>query len=179
LTSVYTIVHQLNGHIGVESEPGKGTRFTIELPRSNEQTTRTAAPIEDGTDLDPGLLGQILLVDDNPQVREVVEMMLQGNCKSLLSVETGDDALACLRANSGLDLLITDVLMPGMDGHQLLRQVREDGLTLPAVLISGFSPEIQCDEDRLQPFWRLAKPFTREQLLHLLHGVQTRSGEEC
>jgi len=174
LTGVKALVERLQGEILLTSMMGVGTRFSIWLPISQQERGLDQAEDADsyrammslGTNTLQGL--RVLLVEDDPQVREVVDIMLQTQGATVYVVESGEQALDVLEKKRSIDLLISDVLMPGIDGHELLRQARAMGYGFPSILVSGFDPRPSGDLKALAPCRRLAKPFTLQDLTRVL-----------
>ena len=137
---------------------------------ASAESTPDQQPVDSSRDpLMAPLTGQcVLLVDDEPDVRDVVAALLESLGAVVHIVESGEQALEGLDSIEGITLLLTDVRMPEMDGHELLRRARAAGHPLPAVLASGFDPQDPSDSAGLQPYSRLAKPFKRAQLLDAL-----------
>lgn len=109
----------------------------------------------------------ILLVEDDPVVRHVVRLLLELDGHAVLEAKDGDDALTILRGYQGaLDLLLTDVMMPGLSGAEVCDRVREGRPGLPTLFISGFYPEAVFPDQRLpEGSAFLAKPFMPEELI--------------
>lgn len=109
----------------------------------------------------------ILLVEDDPVVRHVVRLLLELDGHAVLEAKDGDDALTILGGYQGaLDLLLTDVMMPGLSGAEVCDRVREGRPGLPTLFISGFYPEAVFPDHRLpQGSAFLAKPFMPEELI--------------
>ena len=109
----------------------------------------------------------ILLVEDDPVVRHVVRLLLELEGDIVLEAKDGDDALTVLEAFSGpLDLLLTDVMMPGLSGAEVCERVRLGRPGLPTLFISGFYPEAVFPDQRLPDASAfLAKPFMPEELI--------------
>lgn len=173
LTGVRSLVERLDGKIAVESTVGHGSLFSVWLPLAagaSAESTRDEQPGDSSRGpLMAPLTGQyVLLVDDEPDVRDVVAALLESLGAVVHIVESGEQALEGLDSIEGITLLLTDVRMPEMDGHELLRRARAAGHQLPAVLASGFDPQDPSDSAGLQPYSRLAKPFKRAQLLDAL-----------
>src|SRR5205814_7364120 len=124
LATVYGIIKQSNGYIQVESEPGKGANFKIYLPKAEAQPTMTQKPTTAETHKRG--TGTILLAEDEPLLRELGETILTQAGYKVLSAPT-PQALRALIADysAGIDLLLSDVVMPGMSGPELVRIVRE------------------------------------------------------
>ncbi|HEX2942105.1 MAG TPA: ATP-binding protein [Rhodopila sp.] len=133
LSMVKGFAEQSGGGFGIESEPGRGTVATIWLPVSNAPMVRTynGGPAVRG-------IARILLVDDDPLVRDSVTEQLEDLGHKVLSASGGTDALAILRARQAVDLMITDLAMPGMNGLALIREAREVLPQLPAILLTGY-----------------------------------------
>ena len=128
LTGVQALIKRLKGTIHVESEVGIGTRFTVSLPTTinlatNQPQSETKGPTKH-PEFAPIDETQILLVEDNPQVREVVQTMLESDGATVITANSGEEALVLLNQLHRIDLMISDVLMPGIDGHELLRIAR-------------------------------------------------------
>lgn len=141
LATSYGIIKQHGGHIRVDSEPGKGTLFTIVLPIS-EQTAASekAAPpapeILRGTET-------VLLVEDNDMVRNLTELILRNQGYAVLAAETGDAALSLLDRHAGpVHLLLTDVVMPGMRSEALIERIRAKFPEIKVIYMSGYTDEI-------------------------------------
>jgi two-component system cell cycle sensor histidine kinase/response regulator CckA len=169
LATVYGIIRQTGGYLHVDSEIGIGTTFTIYLPRlseteEKEAATRPKAAEEEATGDLTGS-ARILLVEDEDAVRMFSTRALVNKGYNVLAAEHGEAALALMEDadNAKIDLLITDVMMPGMDGPTLAKKMREKNPTLKIVFISGYT------EDRLKDYmgegiYFLPKPFTLKQL---------------
>jgi two-component system cell cycle sensor histidine kinase/response regulator CckA len=168
LATVYGIIRQTDGFLDVESEVGKGTTFTLYLPRAtetrDEDADAQAAVVEDETQ---DLTGteRILLVEDEDAVRTFSQRALGNKGYEVLAAESGDSALGLMEQleNKHLDLLITDVVMPGMDGPTLAQRMRQNNPNLKIIFMSGYT------EDRLKDYmgpntFFLPKPFTLKQL---------------
>ncbi len=168
LSTVYGIVKQTDGHIFVDSEPGRGARFSIFLPRYRP----TAGEVEAGKKAqrpparDLTGKGTILLVEDEDSVRVFGARALRGKGYTVLEADSGEAALDVLGAHDGgIDLLITDVVMPQMDGPQLVERVRAARPDLKVIFISGYAEEsfgARLDGDDDVAF--LPKPFSLAQL---------------
>ena len=168
LSTVYGIVKQTDGHIFVDSEPGRGARFSIFLPRYRP----TADEVEAGrkTQRPPARdltgKGTILLVEDEDSVRLFGARALRGKGYTVLEADSGEAALDVLGAHDGgVDLLITDVVMPQMDGPQLVERVRAARPDLKVIFISGYAEEsFGARLDGADDVAFLPKPFSLAQL---------------
>jgi PAS domain S-box-containing protein len=160
LSTVYGIVKQSGGWITLESEPGAGATATIYLPSSE-------APLQqqEEQELEPAAgIGRILLVEDEPVIRLLAAQMLEERGYEVLDAPGPIEALE-LAMSDACDLLVTDVVMPGMNGRELAQRIRERVPELHVVYISGYSPGAVLDGGRLDPAeFFLQKPFTAAEL---------------
>jgi len=167
LATVYGIVRQTGGYLHVDSEVNKGTSFIIYLPRLSEEESVLEAEeivVEDTTgDLTGTAL--ILLVEDEDAVRTFSSRALTNKGYEVLQAESGENALEVLAAHTGPkpDLLITDVIMPNMDGPTLAAKLREATPDLKIIFISGYTEE-KLKDHMGENIWFLPKPFTLKQL---------------
>ncbi len=160
LSTVFGIVKQSHGSIWVYSEPGGGSTFKIYLPRVDGVSERPQAPdqIVGGTET-------ILLVEDEPQVRAVVRRALERAGYSVLVAQDPDDALRLCDARQPIDLLLTDVVMPHMNGRELAERVRTRYPATKALFMSGYTDDAILRHGVLDagvPF--LQKPITPSAL---------------
>ncbi|HVX65383.1 MAG TPA: PAS domain S-box protein [Bryobacteraceae bacterium] len=164
LSTVYGIVKQCGGEVMVESEEGAGTRFDIYLPAVAGDPvphTRRRAAIERGSGRE-----SILLAEDDRNVRELVSRLLGDLGYNVVAVANGQEALTPLRtAGQNLDLLLTDVVMPGMSGPELAACAATIRPGLPVLYISGY-PDVTVTHDgaEVDPERFVQKPFTVEVL---------------
>lgn len=171
LATVYGIVKQSNGYIGVDSTLGKGTSFQIYLPR---HAGRPAAD-EQKPDSADKLRGSetILLVEDSEPLRKLAKTYLESNGFTVLTAESGEDALQVATRFGGLfDLLLTDVVMPGMNGRVLAEHLlpRQPGMNV--LYMSGYTDSFIAGHGVLDPgIHLLHKPFTEEVLLRKVRDV--------
>jgi two-component system cell cycle sensor histidine kinase/response regulator CckA len=169
LSTVYGIVRQTGGFVFVESGPGQGAVFEIYLPHYNETDATpnvrsdTGEPLV-GTDLTG--CGRVLLVEDEDPVRKFGARALRNKGYDVIEADSGEEALGILRNAAGkIDLLITDVVMPGLDGPVLVREVREICPDIKVIFISGYTEDAfrrRLDSEGNIDF--LPKPFSLKQL---------------
>jgi len=183
LSTVYGIVHQTGGYVFVDSAPGEGAAFTVCLPRHIEDESPTPkapdAPPAPSTMPAPDLnlgkdtggsdltgVGTILLVEDEDAVRMFGSRALRNKGYTVLEAANGEEALEVINATEKrIDLIVTDVVMPGMDGYTLVQFVRQEIPDMKVILISGFAENvipggIQTDSG----FAFLPKPFSLKDL---------------
>jgi CheY-like chemotaxis protein len=159
LSVVQTIVEDHGGHLDLDTEVGRGSTFTIYLPVVRQPMADAPVPQElrGGTE-------SILVVDDDHLQREVATELLQSLGYHAEAVASGDEALAHLASNSP-DLLILDMIMPGMDGAETFRRVHEIRPCQRAIIVSGYSESDRVTEAmRLGAGAYLRKPMTLEKL---------------
>lgn len=160
LSTVYGIVRQSGGQIRVDSTPGKGSTFTVALPASAE-AARVDAPHPPRVPPPPTRLGRILLVDDESGVRTVAGRALSRAGHDVVLAGSGQEGLDLLEVEQPIDLLITDLAMPGMNGLELAERVHERHPEMPVLYISGYADQVLTS---VRPadgsFDVLEKPFT-------------------
>ncbi|TPG17595.1 PAS domain-containing sensor histidine kinase [Sphingomonas koreensis] len=165
LSTVYGIVKQSGGYIFAESK-GKGATFTIYLPVHAAGTTgQPAVPVAPREK--PGDLwgtGTILLVEDEDMVRAVAERALARQGYTVLTAENGEAALELIASSDRPDLLISDVVMPTMDGPTMVRRVRKRYPDLPILFMSGYAEEQLRKSIDIDNVAFLPKPFSVQQL---------------
>jgi PAS domain S-box-containing protein len=178
LSSVHGVVKQAGGHIRVVSQPGQGSRFEIMLPRH-------AAPAHIGKRDDvrvwsPGF-GTVLVVEDQEQVRRSLTRLLQDAGYEVESAENAEQAISVARRREQrIDLLVTDVIMPGVSGVELSRRMRALYPNLAVLLVSGYAGgEINLHSELGENVQFLQKPFDAVSLTSAARVVlmQARSGQ--
>ncbi len=171
LATVYGIVKQSNGYTGVDSSPGKGTSFQIYLPRHAGQ------PAIDELKLDsPDMIRgseTILLVEDSEPLRKLVKTYLDSAGFRVFSAESGEAALELFtRIGVTIDLLLTDVVMPGMNGRALAEHLLPRQPGMKVVYMSGYTDTFIAGHGVLDPGTHLLhKPFTEEVFLRKVREV--------
>jgi PAS domain S-box-containing protein len=163
LSMVYGFVKQSGGHLEIDSEIGKGCRIKIYLPRDANTAEQPAKPIAQKA---VGGHETILVVEDDEMVRNFVVEQLRNHGYSILEAKDGAEALALIGAGKRIDLLFTDVMLPGgTSGPQLLEQIRHDQPALRALFTSGYSQDHVLVRERGADAVRLLqKPYSRQQL---------------
>jgi two-component system cell cycle sensor histidine kinase/response regulator CckA len=171
LASVYGIVRQTGGYIFPESEVGKGTIFRIYLPRHLPLPVAEAPkPVEKPAPRDLTGVGTVLLVEDEDGVRELAKRALTMRGYRVLDASGGDEALEVLEQHKGeIDLVVTDVIMPGMDGPALVKEIRATNPGMRVIFMSGFTDEFL--NDKPEDFHFIGKPFTLKALTEKVKDV--------
>jgi two-component system cell cycle sensor histidine kinase/response regulator CckA len=163
LATVYGIVKQTGGFIGVESEVGRGTTFRIYLPRHHGAVDARpeASSARDITGSET-----ILLVEDEDAVRSIAARALKQRGYQVLEAASGEDALELVKTRTGeIGLLVTDVVMPNMDGPTLVRAARRLKPDLRVIFMSGYAEEVfRRNEEKPENLHFLPKPFGLKQL---------------
>jgi PAS domain S-box-containing protein len=175
LSMVYGFVKQSQGHVEIYSEPGEGTSVKLYLPKADQE----GEPSDQEATLIADLHGSefILLVEDNSPVREFAKTQLLYLGYRVLEAANGKDALAILREHPEIDLLFTDVVMPGgLNGRELAHEARKLYPALKVLFCSGYAESAilhlgLVDED----VQLLNKPYSRLQLARRIRGILTAS----
>jgi len=171
LSMVYGIVKQSGGYIWVYSEPNRGTSFKIYFPRVDQPAEEAG-----GEKQTVGLLRgteTILLVEDDPQLRQLTTSVLSHCGYKVLAAATPDEGLAICEANHrDIRLLVTDVVMPRMNGRQLAERIQKMCPKIRILYISGYTDNAIVHYGVLDPgLWFLAKPFTLSALIAKVREV--------
>jgi PAS domain S-box-containing protein len=163
LATAYGIVKQSGGYIQVRTAPGSGAEFLIYLPRTEAAPDRIVAPQERS---DRRTSGTILVVDDEPGVRQVLQRMLTAEGYMVIVAASGAEALELfMRQQDKVDLLITDIVMPKMSGHALAQKCSALRGTLKVLYLSGYTRDSLLSQrtfDEGTEF--IEKPFTRRDI---------------
>jgi two-component system, cell cycle sensor histidine kinase and response regulator CckA len=171
LSTTYGVVKQSGGSVWVYSEPGHGTTFKIYLPRCEEPLDATVAPApasapRAGTET-------VLLVEDEPEVRRLVDRLLRMQGYTVLSAPSGAEAIAIANGHEApIDVLVTDVIMPGMNGPDLARTLEHARPRMKVLYISGYTDTAIARHGILDPgMTLLSKPFTPDALARKMREV--------
>ncbi|MCZ6840139.1 MAG: PAS domain-containing protein [Alphaproteobacteria bacterium] len=169
LSTVYGIVKQTGGQIFVDSAPGEGAKFTIMIPRHEADAAdevRKVDVLDGSAAADTTGVGTVLLVEDEDAVRLFSARALRAKGYKVLEARTGEAALELLGAvDDYIDLMITDVVMPEMDGPTLIKEMRNSRPDLRVICISGYAEETFRDKlDESDDIHFLPKPFSLNQL---------------
>ena len=170
LSQVYGFVKQSEGEVSVESRVGKGTTFTITLPKALESDLPDEPPLVI-EDYHHSRGGRVLIVEDNVDVGQFASQMLTDLGFETVLEGNADAAIGRLeQEQGGFDLIFSDVVMPGMDGVELGRVIRQRWPMIPVVLTSGYSHVLAEEPEHGFPL--LQKPYSVEGLSKILRGAQ-------
>jgi len=175
LSTVYGIVKQSGGFIWISSQPGTGTTFTIHMPPTSARPLATEVVAAPPCARRATQQATILLTEDDPDVRQMLTMLLRTAGHTVIPAENPDRALESAASFAGhIDLLLTDVVMPGGTGRDLARRMADIRPDLRVLYISGY-PEyggVPCSGSVLEPGVPfLAKPFTRDVLIQKINDM--------
>jgi len=172
LATCYGIVKQLRGHIWAESQVGAGTTFRIVLPRSAEEDT--PLPIAAASSRPHG--GEtVLVVEDDVLVRDVMVQVLRNHGYAVIAATDGPQALEVMSlTNRRVDLVVTDVVMPDVNGPDLARALRRIHPTLRVLLVTGYTDDSVLRSIAEHGFDLLRKPFTPLELTSRVRAILDR-----
>jgi signal transduction histidine kinase/CheY-like chemotaxis protein len=165
LAMVSSIIKRAGGRIDVQSEVGRGTTFCLTLPYGEEDPAPHLEPAPSAASPTAGA-GTVLLVDDDPSVRRATARMAQRAGFSVLEAGSGPEALEIAgQMDRAIDVLLTDLMMPGMSGREVIARFRDVRPGIPVVCITGFAAEREEGSAlALEVHAIVAKPFTSEAL---------------
>jgi len=175
LSSVHGIVSAAAGRVEVESEPGRGTTFRVHLPAADRATgsVSPAAPAR----RESGGRATILVCEDEAPVRRVTRRALEVAGHVVHEVDCGESALRWLQEHDEpVDLLISDVVMPGINGRELAARVQAERPGVRVLLVSGYASDVLATGDGGPDFELLEKPFTPETLRRRVEVVLAGAG---
>ncbi len=168
LATSYGIIRQAGGTLEASSRPGKGTKFTILLPRSKASNgeIEIAKPVPSKV----GVRGKVLVVDDEgPIVRILSHTLRRAGCEVYETLSSQEALKIAAKLGKDLDVLITDIILPDLGGSELAQRLRQDHPELKVLFVSGYSEQAHKLESGVTAF--LAKPFSSEDLLQALNGL--------
>jgi CheY-like chemotaxis protein len=170
LSSAYGIVKQSGGYVTVESEIGAGTAFRVYLPQYLGPIS--PRPVDARVDPVTGGSETILLVEDEPALRELARQSLEPLGYRLLIAREATEALAAIEAEGTVPLLVTDIRLPGLDGTSLAAQLRDGNPTLRVLYVSGYAGDTMVSSGLLRADEAfLAKPFTGDELARRIRAL--------
>lgn len=160
LATVYGIVKQNNGFINVHSEPGKRTRFEIYLPRHTGEAEEILTESE--AEISPGSGERVLLVEDEPAIRKMCQNILETLRYQVFCADTPQEALRLAGEDNGdIHLLITDVVMPGMNGRDLAKTMNDTHPETQTLFMSGYTADVIANRGVLEEEVQfIQKPFS-------------------
>jgi CheY-like chemotaxis protein len=171
LSQVHGFATQSGGEVTAESEPGKGCTVTLRLPRAT-RVARADQAAEPASDLAGALApasGRVLLVEDNPHVAETTAALLEALGYRVVHEANAVDALGRVEAGERIDLVLSDIVMPGaFDGVGLAHRLRHSHAGLPVVLVTGYSDTPDADRAAAAV---VRKPFSAKALASVLAGA--------
>jgi len=169
LSTVYGIVKQTGGYIFAESKLGEGTTFRIFLPRHLPSAAEETAKVQEAEPRAADLTGRgiVLLVEDEEAVRTFAARALASRGYQVMEAATGVEALSAMEKNGGdVDLVVSDVVMPEMDGPTLLKELRRRRPDMKVIFISGYAEEaFKKNLPEGESFTFLPKPFSLKELV--------------
>lgn len=171
LATCYGIVKQSGGHIDVESSPSKGSAFQISFPRALRPVDSKQQPESTPWRAPSGLAVTVLLAEDESMVREFAVTVLRASGFNVLAARDGREAIELAgRSGTPIDLVVTDLVMPGIGGKALADHLRALQPDLKVLFVSGYAPEGIENADGIgAPL--LTKPFTAAQLIHRIRAL--------
>ena len=163
LATVYGIVKQNDGFINVYSEPGKGTSFTIYLPRAQGEKD---PPVEQVIEPGPSGTGCILLTEDDATVLRIAQKMLKSIGYTVIPASSPEEAISlCQDSQLHIDLVLTDIIMPGMNGDELVKRIRQIRPGMKALYMSGYAYDVIASRGILKDgVMFIQKPFTMKTI---------------
>jgi signal transduction histidine kinase/ActR/RegA family two-component response regulator len=173
LATVYGIVQQNGGHVAVYSEVGQGTTFRIYLPRSAEERSAPAPPLKPAEALPAGGAETILLIEDNDELRGAARGILEALGYRVAAAANGTEALATFERMGGVvDLVLCDVVMPGMSGQEIVQRIRAKSPGTRVLFMSGYTDNVVVRHGILEgEFEFLEKPFSADRLAAKIRKV--------
>jgi PAS domain S-box-containing protein len=163
LSMIYGFAKQSRGHVTIDSEVGRGTTFRLYLPAyQGDVETRAAAPVRQ---VAPGAGEAVLVVEDDSAVRSIISDVLRELGYSCIEAADGQAAIPMLMSNTPLDLLITDVGLPGLNGRRIAETARQHRPNMKVLFVTGYAEAATGQAGFLEPGMELmTKPFTLDAL---------------
>ncbi|MFW6206238.1 MAG: PAS domain S-box protein, partial [Gemmatimonadota bacterium] len=173
LATLFGIVKQSSGYVWANSEPGAGSRFDVFIPRVSDPVPDVRSDGDSATGARAGRGETILLVEDEDSVRTLMRRVLERNGYHILEASDPEIAIRLARDHTGpLDLLFTDVVMPGMSGGELAQRLRAERSGLATLFTSGYTEdEVVRRGVSAGDAWFLEKPFTPTELLRVVQEI--------
>ncbi len=172
MSTVYGIVTRHNGKIEVESELGKGSTFTLQFPTTIKTVNPIAAPDQEQEIKGNSL--RILVVDDEEVICNILDESLSSNGHNVKTVDNGEEALGLIKSER-YDLVLTDMAMPDVSGHEIIKSLNETEKRPKIGLITGWGKNLEClDEEGMKVDFIIKKPF---QIPVLIKQIQSLFSE--
>jgi two-component system cell cycle sensor histidine kinase/response regulator CckA len=171
LAMVYGVITGAGGTVDLRTAEGDGTTVTLSLPATDEETIEDVAPDED---VPRGRGETVLLVEDADALRDLTRRILVEGGYEVLEARNGVQAVRIVARQGPVDLLVSDIVMPGMSGHALASRLREQDPAIPIVFMSGYSDDALLGGEFSETVL-LPKPFDAEQLLRAVRDELDRS----
>ena len=170
LSLVFGFVTQFAGQIEIASDLGSGTSVTLLLPRSGEKTKSDPDPTTSSSKA--ALAARILVVEDASPLRSMVATMLESQGYHVIATENGRDALDLIHSDTEINLLFSDIVLPGgVDGFEIAREAMRSRSDLKVLLTSGYAQETPPDQNGIDKASILYKPYRRSELLERVGQV--------
>jgi two-component system cell cycle sensor histidine kinase/response regulator CckA len=183
LATAHTFVLQSGGGIAVRSQPGEGTTVTIYLPRAAAPAPQSGRPRRIGTPLPRGN-ETILIVENDVHVRGVMRVILEEQGYFVLEAASGDEALEVAASHAEIDLFLVDLVMPRMNGRELVARLRAMGHTVNVLFTSGHTDRVIAEHGLRECEALLRKAFSPAELAHGVRGAldvarQAKTAQGC
>lgn len=172
LSMIYGFVRQSGGSVAIDSEPGQGTTVKLYLPRLLQDAQAEALVQAADAKVAAGAGETVLVVEDDPQVRMLISSVLEDLGYAPLVAADGAEAFAVVEGGRKIDLLITDVGLPGLNGRQLAEMIRKLRPALPVLFVTGYAPAAAVRSEFLERGMRMiSKPFAIDLLARTLREM--------
>jgi len=176
LSMIYGFVQQSKGHVAIESREGLGTTIKLYLPRHRGEVENESTAQEQAAH--PGTGETVLVVEDDPSVRLLVLQVLEELGYRTIETESGRDAVPILQSARPIDLMVSDVGLPGLNGRQLAELARESRPGLPILFMTGYAEQAADQAAFLEPGMEIiTKPFAIDLLAKRIDAI-LRAGDE-